>query len=588
MKNKLISFFLAFCMMLAYLNFSVSADNSYAWADTYMEFCKKTGIISGDENGNLMPGSNLTREQMAKILLNTFFIDMDVIYGSIYDDVKPDRWSYKYISKYTEYALEVEKSFKPTENVTREEFLAMTVKISGYDAVNLQNKDILKEKFLDEERISDLYYDLISIGCENGFIEGSDGMLRPKDTLTRAEACSLIYKILNKTQDTITDEKEEEKEEEIIKYPLTTTSIIGNSEATLLQAKQWAKNKNAPQTFIDAADLYWKYGELSGIRADMLYAQAAKETAYGKYTGKVKPEQNNFAGIKKYGVTGDAPEDHEDFLTVDDGVRGHFNHMSAYVGLAPIGVPHGRFNSVASLSWAGTIKNVEELGKKWCPDINYGYSVLNDYLLPMTNTKVVDDFFVSDVNSSENIENNTATDTETETTDNLSKTYIIGESEVALEQAKIWAKNRNATGEFISAADIYWKYGELTGIRPDILYAQAAKETGCGKYGGIVNSEQNNFAGIKKYGATGDTTDDFETFETPDDGVRGHFNHICAYVGLEPIGTPHGRYNSVVTTSWAGTIKTVEELTGKWATNPQYGISIINDYLLPMKSTKVD
>ena len=114
--------------------------------------------------------------------------------------------------------------------------------------------------------------------------------------------------------------------------------------------------------FLDAADIYWKYGELTGIRPEVLYAQAAKETAFGNYGGAVLPEMNKFAGIKKYGATGDATEDHESFATPDDGVRAHFNHMSAYVGLEPIGEVHGRYNSVKSLSWAGTVKYVEALG----------------------------------------------------------------------------------------------------------------------------------------------------------------------------------------------------------------------------------
>ena len=168
---------------------------------------------------------------------------------------------------------------------------------------------------------------------------------------------------------------------------MSSTPLIGASVATLEQAKKWAQNRGAHQRYIDIADLYWKYGELTGIRADVLYAQAAKETNFGKYTGQVKPEQNNWAGIKKYGATGDLPEDHEDFATPEDGVRGHFNHMCAYVGLNPVGEPHGRYRSVKSLSWAGTVKTVEQLGGKWCPDANYGVSIINNYLNPMINTK---------------------------------------------------------------------------------------------------------------------------------------------------------------------------------------------------------
>ena len=73
--------------------------------------------------------------------------------------------------------------------------------------------------------------------------------------------------------------------------------------------------------------------------------------------------------------------------------------------------------------------------------------------------------------------------------------------------------------------------------------------------------------------------------------MRAHFNHICAYVGLNPIGEPHGRYYVVKSLSWAGTVRYVEELGGKWAPNPNYGNSIVRDYLsglLATEAPKVD
>ena len=97
----------------------------------------------------------------------------------------------------------------------------------------------------------------------------------------------------------------------------------------------------------------------------------------------VKPEDNNWAGIKPRYENGDQ---HEVFATPDDGVRAHFNHVAAYIGLAPYGEPHGRYYTVKSLSWAGTVKNLEELGGKWCPDLYYGYNILHNYLEPMMRT----------------------------------------------------------------------------------------------------------------------------------------------------------------------------------------------------------
>jgi len=213
-------------------------------------------------------------------------------------------------------------------------------------------------------------------------MKGSDGMLNPKDNITRAEACSLIYRVIRATQ------KGEVLDLGVIS---SETKMISPSKVSVEQAKQWAKNRGASEGFIAGADLYWKYGELTGICPEILYAQAAKETKFGLYGGNVIPEQNNWAGIKVAGATGDRMEDHETFETHEDGVRGHFNHMGAYVGIEPVGEPHGRYFSVSKMKWAGTVTTMEELGGKWCPDLYYGYSILHNYLKPMMNTEVKED-----------------------------------------------------------------------------------------------------------------------------------------------------------------------------------------------------
>lgn len=168
--------------------------------------------------------------------------------------------------------------------------------------------------------------------------------------------------------------------------PSTGTPIIGPSVASLAQAQEWARQRGAHQRFIDIASAYWHYGALAGIRPEVAYTQAAKETAFGRYGGAVRPEQNNWAGIKTRNATGDRPEDHETFPTPEDGVRGHFNHLCAYTGLPPVGEPHGRYHLVKTLAWAGSIRHVEELGGRWAPNPDYGQSIVRDYLAPMVAT----------------------------------------------------------------------------------------------------------------------------------------------------------------------------------------------------------
>jgi hypothetical protein len=149
------------------------------------------------------------------------------------------------------------------------------------------------------------------------------------------------------------------------------TLIVAASQVSLERATEWAVSKSAHPRFVQIAPLYWEYGKRTGICPEVLYAQAAHETRFGHFTGQVPPTFNNWAGIKTANASGDKPEDHQQFATPEDGVRAHFNHMAAYVGLEPIGVEHGRYFVVMRLPWSGTIKTVEELSGKWAPSATY-------------------------------------------------------------------------------------------------------------------------------------------------------------------------------------------------------------------------
>lgn len=375
--------FIAVCISAAFaLQGAVFAE--YEWAKDAVEYCVSNEILSGMADGSLALGENLTREQMAKIMVDAFELlpketsdqvfDEEIETEELFSDVPEDRWSFEYVQAFEPYMKKKANKFKPEEKVTREEFAASLVLSSGLKESNLRNPDILLMEFGDEKDVDIDYKKLLSIAVERGYYKGSEQLLRPKDLLTRAEACSLMYRVLGANDGLVTLD---------LGVALSETKLLGEPEKTVEEAKAWAEKRGAHQRFIDIADIYWEYGELTGIRPEILYAQAAKETGFGKYGGAVVPEQNNWAGIKTKTATGDRMEDHETFETPEDGVRGHFNHISAYIGLEPIGEPHSRYFSVKSIKWAGTVKTLEELGGKWCPDLYYGYSILHKYIEEM-------------------------------------------------------------------------------------------------------------------------------------------------------------------------------------------------------------
>ena len=352
--------FLAAALLLQQAAVFADYKSEYPWAAASVEYCLENGILKGDETGDLMLGESVTQAQAAVMAVRALNLT-DVGDKSL---VKKNHWAYDEISKISDYIV-LPDTFDADSSASREMFLATVVSAGGLELD--EDYSSLKNEFRDCSKIRYEYMPYINAAYLSGILKGDDsGKADPKGTLTRAQAVTILCRGLEATgKITLPDEVKK-----------TETPIVGAPEVTQEQAIKWAKSKGAAQIFTDVCALYWKYGELTGIRADALYAQAAKETAFGKYTGRVTADMNNWAGIKKKGATGDEKDDHESFETPEDGVRGHFNHMCAYVGISPIGVPHGRYFSVKSLSWAGSVKYIEDLGGRWCPDKEYGNQIV--------------------------------------------------------------------------------------------------------------------------------------------------------------------------------------------------------------------
>jgi hypothetical protein len=89
-----------------------------------------------------------------------------------------------------------------------------------------------------------------------------------------------------------------------------------------------ARNTKLDAKYEIVATEYMRHGEALGLRWDYAFFQMLLETGYLTYTGDVKPEQNNFAGL---GATGGGVRG-ESFKTVSAGARAHLEHLLMYSG----------------------------------------------------------------------------------------------------------------------------------------------------------------------------------------------------------------------------------------------------------------
>lgn len=185
-------------------------------------------------------------------------------------------------------------------------------------------------------------------------------------------------------------------------------TILGNSLLTARQLTAWieketprlmtkaAANGQEFKPIPDLAQLYIDIGKEYGIRGDIAFCQAAKETGYWQFTGSVTPEQNNYCGLWATGspLTGQESLNGADpdqvtfvaglhgatFATPAAGIEAHIQHLYAYATKNPL--PNGKVlvDPRFALVNKGIATTWLQLNARWAvPGTTYGQSILADY-----------------------------------------------------------------------------------------------------------------------------------------------------------------------------------------------------------------
>lgn len=131
-----------------------------------------------------------------------------------------------------------------------------------------------------------------------------------------------------------------------------------------------SRNTKLDSKYEVLATEYMRHGEALGLRWDYAFFQMLLETGYLKYTGDVKPEQNNFAGL---GATGGGVRG-ESFKDVSTGARAHLEHLLMYSGEKVENATAQRTRNIQEwgvlTSWQQSIKGpitFAQLAKQWAP-----------------------------------------------------------------------------------------------------------------------------------------------------------------------------------------------------------------------------
>lgn len=166
-------------------------DISGHWAQGSITRLVSSGAISGYPYGTFRPDGRITRAEFATVLVKAFGLQQSG--GKVFSDTA-DHWARDYISTAAFYGIVSgysQNTFGPDDQVTREQMAVMIVK-----AARLKT-ETEGTVFTDGADISGWASGAVSTAVKKGIMKGyPDGGFKPKGQATRAEAVTVIVHAL--------------------------------------------------------------------------------------------------------------------------------------------------------------------------------------------------------------------------------------------------------------------------------------------------------------------------------------------------------------------------------------------------------
>ena len=167
------------------------------WLNTTDHF----GYIIGYEDGTIKPDASITRAEVATIffrLLTDEARDKFWTETNSYSDVAETAWYNNAVSTLSRMGIlggYEDGTFRPNASITRAEFAKIAVSFFEYE-------DISAENIFTDVAAGSWYENFVAVAAKLGLIEGYAGnVYRPNESITRAEACTIINRTLGRAPD---------------------------------------------------------------------------------------------------------------------------------------------------------------------------------------------------------------------------------------------------------------------------------------------------------------------------------------------------------------------------------------------------
>ena len=280
----------------------IYSDTKDNWARDAIQAMTKAGYVSGYSDNTFRPSQIITREQAAIMYGKVLQYNMneqelaDIVTKETsvtYKDVPSDHWSNSAIKLVSAAGVmngTTTTTFTPAKTMNREEFVASAAnvvkKIKGDAPVKFETV-----AFQDEANISKTYVDDIKYMAQRGYIaSGETTDFNPKQSVTRAQAATILNRILNNASapaptkataakedvqknvtpaksDKTVETKTEPKPTRVVRPVRRTTTLkaLSQKQQESLENNVFTelnKTYKTPEAFQDYGVMYWRDNQL--------------------------------------------------------------------------------------------------------------------------------------------------------------------------------------------------------------------------------------------------------------------------------------------------------------------------------------
>lgn len=175
------------------------------WAAVEIWQLSVRGVIAGFPDGSFKPGDELTRAQLAKMLVVALHREAQAeelrYFPSPFHDISVYNWAAGYINEAYELGLIMgyeDGTFRPNQKITRAEIAAMVMRSLDLYA-NVSDTGDTETTFADDDAIPYWSKGYVAAAQRQQLVKGfADNTFRPENNTTRAEAAVLLNRLLGK------------------------------------------------------------------------------------------------------------------------------------------------------------------------------------------------------------------------------------------------------------------------------------------------------------------------------------------------------------------------------------------------------